>query len=177
MTDGEYLPYSHESFLQNFIAIELFKKTNHWVYVDPSRRKVREQITNTGRKPRPESLKQRFDLIVWPKTGYGVKAVLEIKETWGKQPVLGDVKKVHNFLKTYSGRGAAGYVLYYTDKSRVVGRKSDEAGTIGARFERVNIEMRDIVGTNNLAGIRHGLTDYVYNRKNQDPWGFALFRC
>ena len=179
MTDGAYLTYSHESFLQNFIAIELFRKTKHWVYIDPSRRKVRESLTNAGRKPKPESLKQRFDLVVWPKVGSGVKAVIEIKETQAKHPVLRDVKKVHEFLvKTFSGKkSAAGYVLYYTDKSRALGRKKDEAQTIGARFERVDREMRDIVGTRSLTGIRHGLTDYVHAKDSQDPWGFALFRC
>ena len=34
MTGGQYIWYSHESFLQNYIAIQLFKKTDHCVYIE-----------------------------------------------------------------------------------------------------------------------------------------------
>lgn len=181
MTDGWYLSLSHESFLQNFIAIELCSENEHWVYVDPSRGKVRESLGQAYRGPKPNSLQKRYDLIVLRRDRAGVKAVIEIKEAWRQSPVLQDVKKVYKFLNSPDGRRAAGYVLYYTEKQRVVSKKiKDDVKTIVERFERVDTYMRSKRRAGNQTGIRHRFKDYVFPKEEEsqdDPWGFALFRC
>lgn len=180
MTYGASLAYSHESFLQNFVAIELFRETGHWVNVDPSRHKVQNLLTNVGRKPKPEILRQRFDLIVWPKVNSGVKAIIEIKETLSTPPVLRDVEKVSKFLYTSTviGKRAAGYVLYYTEHSN---EKMNAKRTIRRRFDRVHKEMRSKKRAGSQTGIRHDSEKYVsLEEDSQDVqwgWGFALFRC
>ena len=93
MTGGQYLWYSHESFLQNFIAVRLFKTTDHCVYIDPSPKKIRESSASASKKP-PKNLRRRFDLVFWLKSEDRVKAIVEIKATWGKKPVMDDVLKV-----------------------------------------------------------------------------------
>ena len=164
MTDGSYLWYSHESFLQNYIAIHMFKKTKRCIYVDPSPKKLRESSENAGRKP-PKQLKQRFDLVFWMKASDRVKAILEVKVSWETNPIIDDIRKVSEYIKKYES-GATGYVLYYTDKKRKSKYKGKDAKVIRERFRRVG-EGRKV----ELAG------SYICDPRDTDPWGFALYRC
>lgn len=176
MTGGQYLWYSHESFLQNFIAVRLFETTDHCVYVDPSPKKIRESSASASRKP-PKSLRQRFDLVFWLKSEDRVKAIVEIKATWGKKPVIDDILKVSNYLKSGDGRGVQGYVLYYTDHSRNKRWKGNDRRFICNRFRNVENDMQKMFRNKANCGLRHKLADYIYDEDNADPWGFALYRC
>ncbi|MDE0093476.1 MAG: hypothetical protein OXO49_03120 [Gammaproteobacteria bacterium] len=173
MTGGWYVWYSHESFLQNFIAREL--ASDYRLNVDLSRKRLRNAVRPRGRPPNPESLRQRFDLIVWSKTTAKVKAVIEIKIGWSKAPVLRDVIKVQDFRKTAHGRDAAGYVLYYTDKIRSKKGNEWDRNTLADRFVRIHDSMRANLRVQ--FGIRHEPSDFVSTHEFDDPWGFALFRC
>lgn len=176
MTGGQYLWYSHESYLQNFVAVELFKKTSHCVYIDPSPKKLRESSASSSKRP-PPNVKQRFDLVFWLKSDARVKAILEIKVAWGKKPVMDDIRKVSTYLNTKDGQGVTGYVLYYTDHRRNKRWKGKDSRFIGDRFKSVDEEVKSMRGRDRTAGLRHGLFDYVCDRKNEDPWGVALYRC
>ena len=176
MTGGQYLWYSHESYLQNFVAVRLFKKTSHYVYIDPSPKKIRESSASSSKKP-PPNLRQRFDLVFWLKSEDRVKAILEIKATWGKKPVMDDIRKVSTYLNTKDGQGVAGYVLYYTDHRRNERWKGKDSRFIGNRFRVVDEDIRRVRGCARTTGLRHSLFDYVCDQKNEDPWGFALYRC
>ena len=164
MTYGSYLWYSHESFLQNYIAIHMFKETKRCIYVDPSPKKLRESSENAGRKP-PKQLKQRFDLVFWMKESDRVKAILEVKVSWGKKPIIDDIEKVSEYIEKYEN-GATGYVLYYTDKKRKPKCKGKDAVVIENRFHRVREAQEvELVGS------------YICDPRDTDPWGFALYRC
>lgn len=180
MTGGYNLSYSHESFLQNFIAFQLLK-LGYWVNIDPSLVKVREEVQPRGRIPNPKRRRKRYDLIVWRKIfrSANVKAIIEIKKAWSKRPVLDDVGKVTKFLQSASGQGANGYVLYYTDKRRSEKRtRNEDHRTISGRFDKVHNSMRQYSRkTSFYRGIKHDSTRYVYSDLDEDPWGFALFRC
>lgn len=173
MTGGWYVWYSHESFLQNFIAREL--AADYRVNVDLSGKKLRNAVRPRGRPPNPYSLQQRFDLIVWSKTTAKVKAVIETKIGWNKAPVLRDVKKVQEFRNLAHGKDAAGYVLYYTDKIRSRKGSKWDRKTLADRFVRIHDNMRANLGIQ--YGIRHEPSEFVFTHKIDDPWGFALFRC
>ena len=136
MTGDQYLPFSHESFLQNFIAMKMFKNTEHCVYVDPSPKKIRASSTSASKKP-PKNLLQRFDLVFWLKSEDRVKAIVEIKETWGKKPVMDDIDKVSEYLKTKDGQDIQGYILYYTDHVRKDRWKGQDSKFIQARFCKI----------------------------------------
>ena len=179
MADGPYLSYSHESFLQNFIAREMFKNTGHCVFVDASPKKIREWYASTGnRPPKNMNLRERFDLVFWFKTEDRVKAIVEIKVTWGKKPVMDDVHKLSKYLKTKDGRGIRGYVLYYTDKRRNDRWKGNDIRFIRDRFYKVEQEIKEGTGRDKQnVGLRHEPADYTCDPKDDDPWGFALFRC
>ena len=176
MTGGLYLGYSHESFLQNFIAMKMFKNTDHCVFVDPSPKKIREWYASAGnRPPKDMNLRERFDLVFWLKTQDRVKAIVEIKVTWRKKPVMDDVHKLSQYLNTKDGQGTRGYVLYYTDKKR---KSEKDNKIIQDRFCRVDKEIKEGIGRDKQnVGLRHGSADYIYAPKDDDPWGFALFRC
>ena len=121
----------------------MFKGTKRCIYVDPSPKKLRESSENAGRKP-PKQLKQRFDLVFWMKTSDRVKAILEVKVSWEKNPVIGDIEKVSEYINKYES-GATGYVLYYTDKKRKQKSRGKDAEVIKTdsavleRNERLNL--------------------------------------
>ncbi len=165
MTEGAYLSYSHESFLQNFIAIKMFNNTGHYVYVDPSPKKIREGLASPAKKG-PKNLRQRFDLVFWLKDGERVKAIVEIKATWEKNPVKDDIDKVSKYLKTKDGQDIHAYVLYYTDHGRKDKWKGDDSRFIRDRFCKIE----------NVKKVKLKAT-YIHDQKETDPWGFALFRC
>ena len=114
MTGGAYLYYTHESFLQNYIAIKIFKSQRFCIYIDASPRKIRNGSDSTSKKP-PSNMAQRFDLVFWHKTKNQAKAIVEIKRAWSQPPVIKDVKKLLKYIDKKDAGGAAGYVLYYTD--------------------------------------------------------------
>ena len=178
MTDGQYLWYSHESFLQNFIAREVFKKTEHCVYVDPSPKKIWESAASASKKP-PKNLQQRFDLVFWLKTDNEVKAIVEIKRAWGKKPVMDDIYKLREHRKSKDGRNIRYYyVLYYTDHSRKDRWKGKDSRFIQDRFCEVDKKIKGGTGQDKQSvGLRHGPADYICDPDEEDPWGFALFRC
>ena len=178
MTDGRYLWYSHESFLQNFIAREMFKKIEHCVYVDPSPKKIREMAASASKKP-PKNLQQRFDLVFWLKTDDEVKAIVEIKRAWVKTPVMDDIYKLWEYRKTNDGRNIRYYyVLYYTDHSRKDIHEGTDSKFIRDRFCKVEQKIKEGTGQDKQnVGLRHGPADYICDPDKDDPWGFALFRC
>ena len=172
MTYGQYVSYSHESFLQNYIAMQLFETTEHCVYVDPSKRKIRDWVGKRG--PLPADVRNRFDVVVWHKTKDSVKAVIEVKQAWVTRIVLEDVHKVSKFLKTGSGTGAFGYVLYYTDKRKNEQLPEKDDKTIRGRFQRLHNRMQDCVRSTRKVGL---IAEYVDAEGVHDPWGIGLFRC
>lgn len=178
MTGGSYLSYSHESFLQNFIACHIYKHEGLWVYVDASPKKIISDAMGAKidtENSQPDTI--RFDLVFWNKTknrttnSYSVKAILEIKECWDKAPVLQDIQKISNYLKEENNKDTKGYVLYYTDKER---SNRDNEKIMLDRFRRVKDEASDAklidIIPKSLYTPRTGLGE-------TDPWGFALYRC
>ena len=164
MTDGAYLWYSHESYLQNYIAIHMFKQQKYCIYVDPSPKKLQESSENAGKKPSkyPE---QRFDLVFWMKSKDKVKAILEVKVSREKSPVIKDIHKISEYIKK-NGNGITGYVLYYTDKKRKERSKGKDSEVLKRRFSSVSKDKGiELIGS------------HISDPKNADPWGFALYRC
>ena len=122
-------------------------------------------------------MRQRFDFVFWLKGEDRVKAIVEIKTTWGKMAVMDDVQKVSNYLNTPDGRDVNGYVLYFTDHTRNERWKGDERRFICQRFQNVENDIKkEFVNRANI-GLRHGLEDYISDEEDWDPWGFALYRC
>ncbi len=160
---GNYLWYSHESYLQNYIAIEVFKSLGFQVYVDPSPKKIRDSSDLKSKRP-PQNVTQRFDLVFWRKAENRLKAVIEVKQAWKQSPVISDVNKVSDYITKKDAGGATGYVLYYTH---------GDTQFIVNRFNRVNDTMRN---RSNLHGLVHPIDSYICEL-DDPPWGFALFRC
>ena len=180
MTGGEYLWYSHESFLQNFIAIKMFKnkkKAGYYVYVDASPKKIRESSDSASEEDEKDS-RQRFDLVFWFKSKNEVKAIVEIKRAWEKNSVMDDIYKLWEYRKTEGDQDIDGYVLYYTDHRRKDRWKRKDSKFIQDRFCEVDKEIKEGIGRDKQnVGLRHRPNDYICNPDEDDPWGFALFRC
>ena len=163
MTAGYYLWYAHESYLQNYIAIEMFENQGFYVYVDASPKKIRADSDSISKRP-PGNSAQRFDLVFWHKTKNQLRAIVEIKRAWNQGPVIKDVRKLLGFIPKKDAGGATGYVLYYTH---------DDAQLIIDRFNRANDTMRNRLS---LHGLTHPV-DSCICKSGDPPWGFALFRC
>lgn len=173
MTDGYYLWYTHESYLQNYIAIRMFKKTGFCVSVDASPKKIRQDSDSISKKP-PSNSAQRFDLVFWHKTKNQLKAIVEIKRTSNQNRIIKDVEKLRGYITKKDAGGAAGYVLHYTHyDTGDMGARDKDAQVIADRFNRVNDTMRNQLG---LRGLTHPVDSYI-PKSGDPPWGFALFRC
>ena len=168
MTGGYYLWYSHESYLQNYIAIKTFENEGFYTSVDASPKKIRKDSDSISKRP-PKNLGQRFDLVFWKKAKNQLKAIVEIKRSWNQTPVINDVKKVLEYITKKDAGGAAGYVLYYNHDDT----KDKGAQVIIDRFNRVHNTMRNQL---NLHGLTHPVDSYICESDNPS-WGFALFRC
>lgn len=164
MTGVYNLRYSHESFLQNYIAIEMFKQKGFYVYVDASPKKIHEDADSVSRR-QPKSDK-RFDLVFWQKTKNQVRAIIEIKRTWYQGPVIKDVGKLLDYIPKKDAGGAAGYVLYYTT--------NNDKQLIIDRFHTANDTMRNKLS---LHGLTHPVDSYIFQSGDDFRSGFALFRC
>lgn len=192
MTGGLYLGYSHESFLQNFIAREMFNnKKPRYVFVDPSPKKIREWYASASEEDEKDA-RQRFDLVFW-KDEDEVEAIVEIKkawwkspvmgeEAWKKNPVMGDVNKLRKYRKEskHGKKIRDYYVLYYTSQSGTDRRKGEGSKSIKNRFCEVDKKIkRGTRRDKQKVGLRHRLAEYICIPKGKDsyPWGFALFRC
>lgn len=168
MAWGSYLTYSHESYLQNYIAIKMNEKRGkryrYPVYIDATPKKIYEK------DEWPSDM--RFDLTFWWKDERKEKprALVEIKRAWSMPPVIKDVNKITNFRNKYDDQ-VTGYVLYLTgtiEKKEV----QDAVQLIIRRFNKVNDTMHDELG---LCGLVHSVDSHIYESGNH-AWGFALYR-
>lgn len=151
MAFGYYLDNSHESYLQNYIAIEMFKGHGYPVYIDASPKRIFEDENLPGNI--------LFDLAFWWKNGEKPRALVEIKRTWAdKNKVLDDVNKIINYRSEYDDQ-VAGYVLWYS------------YGRVQTIINKFN-EMHDIIRTDFPPGLIHS---HICESGNP-PWGFALYR-
>lgn len=140
---GWWLTHGPESFLQHEIARHIARKRKAIVFTEVSPRKIAAEFPTKGRG-RTYEARKRFDLIVWQKSSYGVRAVIEIKRAWGAKPVLKDAKKIHSYM-LHKRAAKTGYLLVYSDASNAKGRSSgagrrkhieDRFAKWGRRLER-----------------------------------------
>ena len=155
MTGLENLRDIHESFYQNFIAIEIHKRAGLPVYVDATPAKLSKSSAIEVSYDE-EDARKSFDLVFWHKSKRQrrVKAILEIKSRGSPIKVRPDIKKVQKFINCNDS--AAGYVLYYTQTKKLA--------TIKERIYKV-AEAPDV------SMVEH------YIDRSGPIWGIALYRC
>ena len=155
MTGLWYPLHTHESFFQNYIAINVHKSLGHQVYVDATPKKL-EEDSNVEIIYDEEDANKRFDLAFWLKSVRRpkVKCIVEIKHRGSTVGVREDCRKVRKFLE--HNEGMAGYALYYTQPEKVT--------TIERRFAEISREP----GVSILKG---------YISRSEAIWGVALYRC
>ncbi len=179
MTDREYLWKSHESFLQNYIAIYLFRKLNCYVNVDYSGKNIGKY--DTGFDSQKEYSRRRFDLVCW-REGPGkrkrtVNSIIEIKTWRPPADVVKDVRKISEYLLSNNSRRCSGHVLYYQDFKRDKKQADATWKRIRSRFESVNSQLESEFSLSIQANLVHGVSDYIFGKKGEiDPWGIALYR-
>ena len=168
MAWGNYLTYSHESYLQNYIAIKMNDEEHDYpVYIDTTPKKIYDWRSDEM----PSDI--RFDLTFWWKDKFkeSPRALVEIKRAWSMPPIIKDIKKIMSFCREYDNQ-VSGYVLYLTgtiEKEEV----QKAVQLIIRRFNKVNVEMRNKLG---LPGLVHSVDSHIYESGNH-AWGFALYRA
>ena len=155
MTGLEYLRDIHESFYQNYIAIEMHKRDKLPVYVDATPVKLSKNADIKVSYDEGDRQKS-FDLVFWYKNKRQrrVKAILEIKTRAPPNKVLSDIKKVQKFIK--SNDSAEGYVLYYTQREKLA---------------TVEERIFEVARAREVSKIKH------YINRSKPFWGVALYRC
>ena len=176
MTGGSYLWESHESFLQNYIAIQLFASKGYCVNIDCSPKRIRVKGATKSRQT--EMDKKRFDLVCWMKSNRTkLKAIIEIKVWRGPDDVVEDVLKIFKYFESEKTVQCAGYVLYYQDHKRYPNQPTKARRFIRKRFEEVEklSKQRELgVYSCNLV---HDVDNYIIDDVSKgDPWGLALYR-
>jgi hypothetical protein len=160
MTDGCWLSHAPESFLQNILAWQIFKKTEHVVYVDASIRKLQYDLDQPRRGRPPIYFGRRPDICVWYKSENRIKAFVEIKLATDRfGPVNRDANKVMRFVK--HRHAAYGYLLIYSEAD---GEKGEVK--LSNRFRTWAAEL----------GPRWMLIDPRVSSAEKVASGFGLFR-
>ena len=175
MTRGEYLWKSHESFLQNYIAIYLHSKMKYSLSIDYSPKNISRRDSRF--KSQTDEKNQRFDLVCWEKeVRYKVKAIIEIKKWRGPKDVFNDAIKISEYFLA-SGLKGLGYVLFYQDFKRDSNRPELARVNIEKKFNKVHSYLRAEAPNSSHNRLVHGVGDYICDNNGQsDPWGVALYR-
>jgi hypothetical protein len=95
------------------------KETEHYVYVDISRKKIGREIQREKEHVRPLKTavandRQRPDILVWKKSSSKLRAVIEIKRAMEIGPVKRDADKIKAWLKR-DHPATAGYILAFSE--------------------------------------------------------------
>ena len=99
MTRGEYLWKSHESFLQNYIAIYLHSEMGNSLSIDYSAKNISRR--DASFKSQSNEKIQRFDLVCWEKEDWHkVKSIIEIKQWRGPKDVFKDAIKISEYFSS-----------------------------------------------------------------------------
>lgn len=177
MTNGSYLWESHESFLQNYIAVQLFQSHRYCMNIDCSPKRIRSKGATKSRKTKMD--KSRFDLVCWMKSNRTkVKAIIEIKVWRTANAVIEDAVKISKYFRTQKSIKCSGYVLFYQDRKRDPNKPGEALRFIEKRFENVEKTAKT---KKELGGyscdLVHDKRAYIIDPDSQaDPWGFALYR-
>lgn len=176
MTDGTYLWESHESFLQNYVAVQLYNNKRYCVNIDYSPKKIRAK--GATKSPITKMDKSRFDLVCWMKSNRTkVKAIIEVKVWVSPDSVVEDAVKISKYFKTQKSIKCGGYVLYYQDRKRYPNRPTKARRFIEKRFEDVEKLAKNSELGVYSCNLVHDVADYIIDDvSNGDPWGLALYR-
>ncbi len=110
---GWWLSHGPESFLAHSVVRKVHA-IGFSVFPEASPKKIlRERGEHPRGRPRKD-LGQRFDIVVWFKTGNSVRSVIEVKRAWGIGDLRGDRKKVGDYMALNS-HVQSGYLLAYTE--------------------------------------------------------------
>jgi hypothetical protein len=121
ISGGWWLQHAPESFLSTYIAKAIHKDAGFQVYLDTSLGKIAKERVENGapkaRGPLPQYMNLRPDISVWERTTGNIRAMIEVKRSFGNEPVRQDIQKIRRFVQKQHG-GRAGYVLGYTITKR-----------------------------------------------------------
>lgn len=103
-----------ESFVQNFVALNVAKALGILILPEATRKKILEINRRKARGPIPANSKARYDLFAYFKSGRPWAAV-EMKRANSLQRLDADKRKLKKFLSGAAGKRARrGYLLVFT---------------------------------------------------------------
>lgn len=126
---GNWLFHAPEHYLQNYLLIKM--GANWQIYAEATRKKI---AAEQGRPPRgrpPNSLAQRYDLVVWQQSDARLRAVIEIKRTYRTSDLVDDAKRIKKAL-TSSQKASTGYLIVYSEAFN--SRRSSGQAVLESRF-------------------------------------------
>lgn len=119
---GSWLWHAPESFLSTFIGLEILAKTENAVYLDTSLSRILKEREELGKPkakgPKPAALSLRPDVSVWAKTGFDLRAVIEVKRLITIGQIKSDINKLHNLRNKKFGAKSFFVVAYSVAKTQ-----------------------------------------------------------
>jgi len=183
MTGGGWLSETHESFLQNFVAIEISDALDRYVGVDESPNRIINASEGERRgKPRNDGNK-RFDIVVWStnkkankkggKKSYQVMSLIEVKKSHSGvaySALEKDAAKITDFAKNKVVNVKSGYLLVYIEWSKF-GDNRRLKNQINKWVNKVKGNKMPLVGSKQM-------DHHWYDEDNDKTWwcGFMLIR-
>jgi hypothetical protein len=122
MTGGWWLSHGPESIIQIQIALSL--KKNHYVDAEASPAKILQYHDSKPRGRPSHNRRNRFDLVVWNKSGLKIRAVVEVKRAYNTAPLIRDAEKLRRYAANASSNDFAGYLLFYSEAVNAVALKN-----------------------------------------------------
>lgn len=117
MTDW-WLSHGPEYFITCAVANNIADQNGFSVFPESSPKKlIKERSDPPKRGPQPKSNGQRFDLVVWHKSSYDVRAIIEIKRAYNIEPLRKDKDKIFKYMDK-NDFVKNGYLLVYTEAKR-----------------------------------------------------------
>jgi hypothetical protein len=182
ITGGYWLMHGPESFLQNFLAIDISRTqnldTNIFPECTPTRLKREFDKKHIGRPPAVNN-QQRFDIVFWWKQRPHPRALLEIKLTNSRQPVVDDAEKLRSYKKEAARLQIRhGYLLVYSEARRNVNinRQTAGADTLFKRFTNWETELKQSNHPFILVDRPFVAEEETPLQGSQWSYGFGLYR-
>ncbi len=139
------------------------KNWEPWCDASP-RKIIRANRAKPVGRPQNDS-NQRFDIVVWHKTSYTVKALIEVKRAWSAHALMKDATKLRRQGQRTKASIKSGYLLVYSD---AVHKKAKRTGkeTLRRRFDDWKQKLR-----------ARSIQIRAYAPRQEDAaWGFVLLR-
>lgn len=176
---GWWLSHGPESFIQAYLAQYIARTRGFDVYPECSPKRWKESVAGPVFPGRPPKINdhQRFDLVVWTKSGKKPRAVVELKRAYGKRGIVRDAKKVWAYRKeALRYRFHTAYLVVYSEARDSDKRHIDSKDTLDNRFQQWEKTVNEAIGPHCSLRSWRCVKPRSQGTNETWSWGVALYK-